>query len=144
MKYECGFISYKDNLIIHPYAKIKNISNKSYITIEVFNGDMTAFRKLQGLWYLLLTELEKQTGYSQLYWKKVLKTKSEYFISVKEPNGTVTREYKSVSITESSFNDLSKLFSNSLIYLVENEIIELNEFMNKYNEITGKEILKNY
>jgi len=100
----------------------------------------TPFRKLQGLWYLLLKECSSHTGYSELYWKKQLKMQGAFYISVREPNGQVTRDYKSVSASECNMDELSALFNTAFKFIDENEIIDLTEFKNRYNLITGKEL----
>jgi hypothetical protein len=94
--------------------------------------------RARALWKLFVRHLSEATGYSELYWQKVLKTKSEFFVSCKEPDGSVTREYKSVSDAECSFDEISTLLFNSFIYVKENNIINLTQFEEDYYKLTGK------
>lgn len=100
----------------------------------------TKIDKVRALWYLLIKELSQTTGYSKLYWKNKFKNQSHFYEICKEPDGTNSKAFKSVS-DGCSWNDMSNLFADSLSYVQEKEIIDLTNFRTRYNEITGKELI---
>lgn len=110
-------------------------------TIRNLSKEQEIFSRLRALWYILLKELTKQTGYSEQYWKKKLKTNAGFFSSVREPDGTVTRELKSVADGECTLQELSDLFSHSFYWLLEKQAIELGPFQQKYFELKGRELI---
>jgi len=100
----------------------------------------TKIDKVRALWYLLIKELSDTTGYSKLYWKNKFKNKTEFYEICTEPDGTKSKAFKSVA-DGCSWKDLSQLFTDSISYVEENEIIDLTNFKTSYYEITGRELI---
>ena len=109
-------------------------------TVRPLSMEADILQRLQSLWYLLLKSLVEQTGYSQQFWKKELKSGAGFFVSIKEPDNNVTRELKSVG-GECTLKELSSLFTYSFYWILENEIINLGDFQQRYFEIKGKELI---
>lgn len=100
----------------------------------------TKIDKIRALWYLLVKELSDNTGYSKLYWKNKFKNKSAFYEICTEPDGTKTKAFKSVA-DGCSCIEMSQLFTDSMSYVQDNDIIDLSKFRNRYYEITGRDIL---
>jgi len=143
-------------------GKILGVGASGELELELFDADMSSFRvgknikvntirkltdeqesmaKLRGLWYLLLRELKEQTGYSVGYWKGKLKRRGGFFTSVVEPDGKITRDFRSVAAGECTFEQLSDLVRESIVWIKEDEVIDLGAFEARYFEITGRELL---
>jgi hypothetical protein len=120
-------------LRINSFLEIKPLKR---ISLEAWR-----FQKLRALWYLLLKHLEKETGYSQEYWKKRLKSGAGYFVSVREPDGSVTRALRSVADGECNLRELSALFGYSFTALKCDGVIDLSAFEASYFEHTGRELV---
>jgi len=96
------------------------------------------FLKLLGLWELLLTECHNQTGWSTEWWKFELKMRAGFGKVVDGPNNTHRFIPQSMAWDDSTIEQRSKLFRDSLIYLTENEVIDTGSFQGRYFEITGR------
>jgi hypothetical protein len=57
------------------------------------------------------------------------------------PNKTHRFIPQSMAWDDSTIEQRSKLFRDSLIYLTENEVIDTGSFQGKYFEITGRELI---
>lgn len=143
MKYSAKLINFdtwKNQVLLQLFEQ--PIKNYSAINIEYLSkaGKKDSLDRLRGLWYLLLKTLSQDTGYSELYFKKLLKTKANFFVSIKEPDGKVTRDYRSVSAGECDMESLSGLFTEAFEYIKENEVIDTRKFEDDYMNITGKSL----
>jgi len=99
------------------------------------------FKKLLGLWELLLAECSKSTGYSKEWWKWELKMRAGFGQVVDGPKGTKRFIPQSMAWDDSIIKDRSKLFKKSFNYLMENEVIDLTEFNQRYYQITKRELV---
>ncbi len=97
--------------------------------------------KLIGLWKIIVREISRTTGRSEIALEKEFKLLNEFFISVRNEDGSITRENKSVSSSECSFYELSELVRKTIEYTKESCIIDISHIETNYRNITGKELI---
>jgi hypothetical protein len=97
--------------------------------------------QLRKLWKVLMHEISRIDGKSEIWWEEFLKERNEFFTSVRYLDGSVFRTFKSVSHQECSFYELSELTRKSLEYLKDTGIIDIASIESKYRRLTKKELI---
>jgi uncharacterized protein YegP (UPF0339 family) len=99
------------------------------------------YLKLNGLFHLFLKTLASETGDSVQDWKYRLKLRAGFGDVIRDQDGYKAFAPWSFSFTDTTAEQRSDLFRDSIIYIIESGIMDCSGFIADYHEMTGKHLI---